>query len=83
MATMFSMCLTSVKLLHADGGYQGPLFRRAVAKIMARVNVEMIKAFRSRKRICGRPKSSPVVEKRTLALVQGGAGVSPKIAKIK
>jgi hypothetical protein len=24
-------------------GYQGPLFRRAVAKIMARVNVEIIK----------------------------------------
>ena len=29
--------------LYADGGYQGPLFRRAVAKIMARVNVEIVK----------------------------------------
>ena len=30
--------------LYADGGYQGPLFRRAVGeKIMARVNVEIVK----------------------------------------
>ena len=29
--------------LYADGGYQGPLFRRAVAKIMARLNVEIVK----------------------------------------
>ena len=43
--------------LYADGGYKGPLFRRAVAKIMARVNVEIIKAFRSRKRICRPPKA--------------------------
>jgi len=28
---------------YTDGGYQGPLFRRAVAKIMARVNVEIVK----------------------------------------
>jgi len=42
--------------LYADGGYQGPLFRRAVAEIMARVNVEIVKRFRSRKRICCPPK---------------------------
>src|SRR4029077_20485594 len=29
--------------LYADGGYQGPLFRRAMAKIMAQVNVEIVK----------------------------------------
>ena len=39
MATMFGMYPFLMKL-YADGGYQGPLFRRAVAKVMARVNVE-------------------------------------------
>src|ERR1700761_1696797 len=29
--------------LYADGGYQGPLFRRAVSKIRAPVNVEIVK----------------------------------------
>jgi len=42
MATMFGLYLFLTKL-YADGGYQGPLFRRAVAKIMARVNVEIVK----------------------------------------
>ena len=42
MATMFGMYPFLMKL-YADGGYQGPLFRRAVAKIMARVNVEIVK----------------------------------------
>jgi hypothetical protein len=37
MATMFGWYLFLMKL-YADGGYQGPLFRRAVAKIMARVH---------------------------------------------
>ena len=41
MATMFGMYPFLMKL-YADGGYQGPLFRRAVAKIMARVNVEIV-----------------------------------------
>ena len=36
MATMFGLYPFLIKL-YADGGYQGPLFRRAVAKIMARV----------------------------------------------
>ena len=39
---MFGMYPFLMKL-YADGGYQGPLFRRAVAKIMARVNVEIVK----------------------------------------
>src|SRR5215813_11913480 len=38
MATMFGMYPFLMKL-YADGGYQGPLFRRAVAKIMAQVNI--------------------------------------------
>jgi transposase len=42
MATMFGLYPFLTKL-YADGGYQGPLFRRAVAKIMARVNVEIVK----------------------------------------
>ena len=42
MATMFGLYPFLMKL-YADGGYQGPLFRRAVAKIMARLNVEIVK----------------------------------------
>jgi transposase len=42
MATMFGMYPFLLKL-YADGGYQGPAFRRAVAKIMAQVNVEIVK----------------------------------------
>ena len=42
MATMFGLYPFLTKL-YADGGYQGPLFRRAVAKIMAQVNVEIVK----------------------------------------
>ena len=33
----------SLMKLYADGGYRGRLFRRAVAKIMARLNVEIVK----------------------------------------
>jgi transposase len=29
--------------LYADGGYQGPEFRRALKKILARVNIEIVK----------------------------------------
>ena len=42
MATMFGLYPFLLKL-YADGGYQGPLFRRAVAKVMAQVNVEIVK----------------------------------------
>jgi transposase len=42
MATMFGMYPFLLKL-YADGGYQGPVFRRAVTKIMAQVNVEVVK----------------------------------------
>jgi transposase len=42
MATMFGMYPFLLKL-YADGGYQGPVFRRAVKKIMTQVNVEIVK----------------------------------------
>ena len=42
MATMFGLYPFSLKL-YADGGYQGPVFRDAVTKILARVNVEIVK----------------------------------------
>src|SRR5450631_2235159 len=42
MATMFGM-YPFLRKLYADGGYQGPLFRRAVTKILAQVNVEIVK----------------------------------------
>jgi hypothetical protein len=48
--------------LYADGGYQGSLFRRAVTKIMAQVNIAIRQAFRSRKGIC---RSSEAVGRRT------------------
>jgi len=42
MTTMFGMYPFLLKL-YADGGYQGPVFRRAVTKIMKQVNVEIVK----------------------------------------
>ena len=42
MATLFGLYPFLLRL-YADGGDQGPLFRRAMAKIMARVNVEIVK----------------------------------------
>jgi transposase len=42
MATMFGMYPFLLKL-YADGGYQGPVFRRAVTKIMTQVNVEIVR----------------------------------------
>jgi len=42
MTTMFGLYPFLLKL-YADGGYQGPVFRRAVSKIMAQVNVEIVK----------------------------------------
>jgi len=42
MSTMFGMFPFLMKL-YADGGYQGPIFRTAVKKIIARINVEIVK----------------------------------------
>jgi transposase len=53
MATMFDLDPFLIKL-YADGDYQGPLFRRAVA--MARVNVEIVKRSDQAKRFVVLPK---------------------------
>ena len=42
MATMFGMYPFLLKL-YADGGYQGPVFSAAVKKILAQVNIEIVK----------------------------------------
>src|ERR1035437_4478294 len=42
MATTFGMYPFVLKL-YADDGYQGPVFRRAVTKIMTQVNVEIVR----------------------------------------
>src|SRR3954464_10889569 len=42
MTTMFGLYPFLLKL-YADGGYQGPVFRRAVSKMVAQVNVEIVK----------------------------------------
>jgi len=42
MATLFGLYPFLLKL-YADGGYQGPEFRRALKKILASVNVEIVK----------------------------------------
>jgi transposase len=42
MATLFGLYPFLIKL-YADGGYQGPEFRRALSKILKSVNVEIVK----------------------------------------
>ena len=42
MATLFGMHPFLLKL-YADGGYQGPAFSAAVKKILAQVNIEIVK----------------------------------------
>jgi transposase len=42
MATLFGLYPFLLKL-YADGGYQGPQFKRAVKKILQRANVEIVK----------------------------------------
>lgn len=42
MATLFGMYPFLLKL-YADGGYQGPVFRAAVKKILAQVNIEIVR----------------------------------------
>ena len=42
MAVLFARYPFLLKL-YADGGYQGPQFRRAIKKILRRVNLEIVK----------------------------------------
>jgi transposase len=42
MATLFGLYPFLLKL-YADGGYQGPAFQRAVKRVLATVNIEIVK----------------------------------------
>jgi transposase len=64
MATLFGMFPFLLKL-YADGGYQGPVFQRAMQKIMSGVNVEIVKRSDTAKAFVVLPKRW-IVE-RTLA----------------
>ena len=55
MATLFGMFPFLLKL-YADGGYQGPIFRRALKKVMSRVNVEIVKRSDTAKQFVVLPK---------------------------
>ena len=55
MATLFGMFPFLLKL-YADGGYQGPIFRRALKKAMSRVNVELVKRSDTAKTFVVLPK---------------------------
>jgi hypothetical protein len=78
MATMFGMYPFLMKL-YADGGYQGPLFRRAVTKIMAQVNIEIVKRS-DRARHLSSSRSGGSSNERSHG--SGVVGVSPKIGRI-
>ena len=78
MATLFGLYPFLLRL-YADGGYQGPLFRRAMAKIMAQVNVEIVKRSDHAKGFIVLPKRW-VVEPRSRGLDDAGAW--PRIGKI-
>ena len=64
MTTLFGMFPFLLKL-YADGGYQGPVFQRAMRKIMSQVNVEIVKRSDAAKAFVALPKRW-IVE-RTLA----------------
>lgn len=59
MAVLFARYPFLVKL-YADGGYQGPQFRRAIKKILRRVNLEIVKRS-------DQAKGFVVLPKRTIA----------------
>src|SRR6266545_7525430 len=56
MASLFGLYPFLLKL-YADGGYQGPEFKRALRKILQRVNVEIVKR-------CDQAKGFAVLPKR-------------------
>jgi len=64
LATLFGLHPFLLKL-YADGGYQGPEFQRAVAKILRQINIEIVKRSDQAKGFVVLPKRW-VVE-RTLA----------------
>jgi transposase len=54
-ATLFGMFPFLLKL-YADGGYQGPTFRRALKKVLSRVNVEIVKRSDTARKFVVLPK---------------------------
>ena len=66
MAVLFARYPFLLKL-YADGGYQGPQFRRAIKKILRRVNLEIVKRSDQAKGFVVLPKRW-IVE-RTLAWI--------------
>ena len=77
MATLFGLYPFLLRL-YADGGYQGPLFRRAMAKIMAQVNVEIVKRSDHAEGFIVLPNGSSSARLRGL----DDAGAWPRIGKI-
>jgi transposase len=55
MATLFGMYPFLLKL-YADGGYQGPVFRSALGKILKHIDVEIVKRSDSAKGFTVLPK---------------------------
>ena len=55
MGSLFGLYPFLLKL-YADGGYQGPEFHRALKKILARVNVEIVKRSGQARRFAVLPK---------------------------
>jgi transposase len=55
MATLFGMFPFLLKL-YADGGYQGPIFRCALKKVMSGINVEIVKRSDTAKKFVVLPK---------------------------
>jgi transposase len=78
LATLFGMFPFLLKL-YADGGYQGPQFHQAVAKILRWVNIEIVKRSDQAKGFVVLPKRW-VVE-RTLAWLNRCRAGWPRIGK--
>jgi len=55
MATLFGRFPFLLKL-YADGGYQGPVFRGALKKLLSKVNVEIVKRSDTAKKFAVLPK---------------------------
>jgi transposase len=55
MGSLFGLYPFLLKL-YADGGYQGPEFHRALKKILARINVEIVKRSDQARRFVVLPK---------------------------
>ena len=80
IATMFGIYPFLMKL-YADGGYRPAVFAVAVAKIIARVNGEIVKRSDHAKGFVTLPKRWVVEERTCSRNGSGGASVSPKIGR--